>query len=274
MTYERPTGPASIGNVLADGFKLYRASIRSVHMPVFLLGLAIGLIHWGEIPYRGVGEDVSLGVGHWLRLSASLVASTYMYGVIIAIVHYVASGAPPGARSPLAIATRRFPALLAVFLLYGLAITIGPLLVMILVVLVGSLSSPDQAAPLGIFAVALILLMSVPMIFLTVALFASFLLVVTEGYRPINSLRESYAMVSGYWWTIFAVIATATAVSTAMSFASNGITLFLADLFDSNTVSNAISTLAYAAFLAIIAPLSVCLLYGAYQDLRLRQTPP
>ena len=157
------------------------------------------------------------------------------------------------------------------FLLYGLAIVIAPLLVMVLFVLVGTLSSPDQAPLLGIFAGGLILLMLVPMIFLVVALFASFLLPITEGYRPINSLRESYAMVSGYWWSTFAVVATATAISTAISFAINGITLFLVNLFDSNTMSNAIATLAYAAFLAIITPLSACLLYAAYQDLRLRQ---
>ena len=271
MPYNRPTDPSSVLGVLVDGFSLYRASIRSLYVTVFWLGLVFGLIHWGEIPFRRVGEEISLGVGYWLRQAVSLVANAYMYGVILAIVHYVASGAPPGVRSPLVIATRRFPALLAVFLLYGLAITMGPVLVMILFVLVGTLFSPDQAPLVGIFVSALILLMLVPVIFMAVTLFASFLLAITEGYGPINSLRESYAMVRGYWWATFAVIATATAISTAMSLAINEITLFLANLFDSNTMSNAIATLAYAAFLAIIAPLSVCLFYAAYQDLRLRQ---
>ena len=73
MMYERPTQPSSIGGVLADGFRLYRASIRSLYVPVFWLGLVVGLINWGEIPYRGVQPDVSLGMGSWLRSFASLV---------------------------------------------------------------------------------------------------------------------------------------------------------------------------------------------------------
>ena len=269
MTYEPPTDPANVAKVLDNGLSLFQASFKSVYLPAFWLGLAVGLIHWGQIPFRGIEEEASLGMGDWLRLPASLVASTYMYGVIAAIVHYVASGAPRGVRSPLAVATRRFPALLAVFTLYGLAVIIGPL-VMVILVLLGALLAP---AAVALFTDAVILLTLVPVIFLAVALFASFLLAIAEGYGPINSLRGSYAMVKGRWWPTFAVVAATTVVSTAMSFASNAILVFLAESFDSDIVSNAASTLAYAAFLAIIAPLTVCLFYGAYQDLRLRQTP-
>ena len=56
-----------------------------------------------------------------------------------------------------------------------------------------------------------------------------------------------------------------------MSFASNWITLFVANRFDSSPMANAVSTLTYAALGVIILPLSVCLMYGAYQDLRLRR---
>lgn len=267
MTYERPTDPASVAKILDNGLSLFQASFKSMYLPAFWLGLAVGLTQWGQIPFRSIEEEVSLGVGYWLRLPVSLVASTYMYGVIAAIVHYVASGAPRGVRSPLTVATRRFPTLLAVFILYGLAVTIGPLL-MVILVLLGALLSP---AAVAVLMDAAILLMLVPVIFLAVALFASSLLAIAEGHGPINSLRESYAMVRGRWWPTFAVVAATTVVSTAMSFASNAIMVYLAEFFDSNTVSNAVSTLAYAAFLAIISPLTVCLFYGAYQDLRLRQ---
>ena len=264
MAYVRPTQPSSIARVLADGFSLYRASIRSLYVPVFWIALVVGLIHWGQIPYQSIGEGVSLGVGHWLRQLASLVASIYMYGVIIAIVHYIASGAPRDVRSPIAIATRRFPALLAVFLLCGLAIFIGPVLLTLLLLLLGLL--------LGTHVVfAGLLLVLVPMIFLAVALFASSIVAVAEGHGPIDSMRESYAMVRGHWWPTFAVIAIATAISTAISFATNGIALSLTDLFDSIAVSNAVSTLIYAALWSVIAPLSGCLMYGAYRDLRLRR---
>ena len=94
---------------------------------------------------------------------------------------------------------------------------------------------------------------------------------VAEGQGPVDSLRESYALVRGHWWQTFAVFTIVTAATTLMSLASNEITLVLADLFDSNTVSNAVSTLTYVALLTMIWPLGACLMYGVYQDLRLRQ---
>ncbi len=258
--YKRPTDPSNIGDILADGFMLYRASIRSLFVPVFWLGLVIGLIHWGQVPFSGSEEETSLGLGFWLRSLVSLVASVYLYGIVIAIVHFIASGSPRGVRSPVTIATHRFPTLLAVSVLCALAIVIGPILIVVPLALLG---------PLGI-AVAMPLML-VPVFFLAVALFASPILVVAEGHGPADSIRESYALVKGRWWPTFAFFVFATVISTAISFAGNGINLLLADLFEIATLSNTVSTLAYAALTAIIWPIGICLIYGAYQDLRLRQ---
>ena len=55
-----------------------------------------------------------------------------------------------------------------------------------------------------------------------------------------------------------------------MSIAVDKVTLALSDPFDSNLVANTVSGLTWAAFQAIVMPFGVCLIYAAYQDLRLR----
>ena len=240
MTYERPTQPLSIDGVLVDGFNLFRASIRSLYVPAFLLALLVGMI--GPIPVSDDGGDLDVGAYFRLRFFASLVASFYMWGVIAAIVHYIASSSPRGVRSPLSIATHRFPTILAVHLLNMLAFSIG------------------------------LLLLIIPGIFLFVALCFSPILPITEGKGPIESLRGSFDLVKGYWWRAFAIVAMMLAIGFLMGRASGEIALFLADWFEGDLVKNAVSTLTYTALEAIILPLCFCPTYAMYQDLRLRQT--
>ena len=243
MMYARPTEPLHVVDVLVEGFRLFRAGIRSLYVPAFLLALTVGVINPVEIPSEDAVESLDFGQDYWLRFVASLVAGFYMYAVITAIVHYVASGAPEGVRSPLSIATRRFPVILAVNLLFMLAIMIGTLLLI------------------------------VPGIFLFVALYFSPMLPIIEGKGPIDSIVGSYSLVSGHWWRTFAIAAITIAFGFITGEASGKVALFLADRFDSDLAANTVSTLTYAAFGAIIYSLSVCVTYSLYQDLRLRQTP-
>ena len=268
MTYQRPTQSSSISAVLADGLSLYRAGVRSLYVPAFCLLLVIGLIQWGQIPYPHIEENAIPGVGHWLRFLATFVVTVFMSGVVIAIIHYIASGAPSDVRSPIAIATRRFPVVLAVSVLCALAISIGPL---VLGLLVGLLAVLGLLAILGTFAFsAILLVVLVPVMFLAVALFASFIMAIAEGHGPLDSLRESYTLVRGRWWRTFALLAIITAAATLISLGANESIRFLADRFDGELVANAVSALGYAATYGIVWPMSSCLMYGVYQDLRLR----
>ncbi|MDE0054180.1 MAG: hypothetical protein OXT64_07985 [Gammaproteobacteria bacterium] len=269
MTYQRPTQSSSISAVLADGLGLYRAGIRSLYVPAFCLLLVIGLIQWGQIPYPHIEENAIPDAGHWLRFFATFVVSMFMFGVVIAIVHYIASGAPSGVRSPIAIATRRFPVVLAVSVPYALAISIGPLVLVLLVGLSALLDLPAILATLAFFFMMLVTL--VPMMYLAIALFASFIVAIAEGRGPFESLRESFGLVRGHWWRTFALLAIITAAATLISLGTNEVILFLADRFDGKPVANTVSALAYAAIYGIFWPLSACLMYGVYQDLRLRR---
>ena len=242
MTYARPTDPLHVVDVLIEGFRLFRAGIGSLYLPALLLALMVEVIDPFEIPSPSPGESIDLSTGDWLLFTASLIAGFYMYAVITAIVHYIASGAPEGARSPLFIATRRFPVILAVNFLFTLAIFGGTLLLI------------------------------VPGIFLFVALYFSPLLPITEGKGPIDSIRGRYSLITEYWWRTFAVAVITIAFGYMMGVASEKAALFLSDPFDSDLAAKTISSLTYAALEAIIYSLSVCVTYCLYQDLRLRQT--
>ena len=255
MTYDRPTEPLSVLGVLTDGLLLYRASIRSLYVPVFLVLL-----------FNGAGcavavERYSAGVGYWLLQIATFVPVFYLYGFIIAGVHFVASSDPSGIRSSLVIAMRRLPTILVVYSLGTFAILAGVMLLVVPMVLLGLRD---------IFFVT-ILTSTVSAALVGSALFASLLLPITEGYGPYDSFREGYSLVRRHWCRTFVVLAVTVAVATGLSTANYQVTWFLGNQFDSDSVANIVSMLTHAAFNAIIMPLGVCLMYGAYQDLRLRQ---
>ena len=242
--YTRPTEPLHVVDILVEGFRLFRAGIRSLYVPAFLLVLIGRLIHPVGIPSAGSGESLNFDQEFWLRFLASLVAGFYMYAVTTAIVHYIASGAPKGVPSPFFIATSRFPVILAVNVLFVLAVMSGTLLLI------------------------------VPGVFLLVALYFSPMLPITEGKGPIDSMRGSFSLTRGHWWRTFAVVVIMVAFAYTTDVGSEKVALFLAAPFDSNLVVNAILWLTYAALGAIIYSLGVCVTYSLYQDLRLRQTPP
>ena len=238
MTYVRPTQPSSVSEVLADGFSLFKASIASVYAPVFVLALIMGLMGLEAGP--DVVAHIDFGVVDWLSVLVSFAASIYMYGVVTARAHDIASGDAGEIRASLDIAARRLIAMAAVYVMYGIAIVGGTLLLI------------------------------VPGIFLTVALFASVLLPITEERGPVDSLRESFALVRGYWWRTLAVLVIVTAILVVPSVVMSTI-MASALSFETNWVGKAGSTLTYAVFTPFIVPLATCLIYATYQDLRLRR---
>ena len=243
MTYHRPTEPLHVIDVLVEGFRLLRAGIGSLYVPALLLVLIVELINPIELPSQEPVEALDFDQDFWLRFVAYLVAGFYMYAVITAIVHYVASGAPQGVPSPLSIATRRFPLILAVNLLFMLGVMSGTVLLI------------------------------VPGIFLFVALYFSPMLPITEGKGPIDSLNGSFSLVRGHWWRTFAVALITIFFALMAGVAIEKVSLFLADQFDTDLAANTVSSLTYAALEAVVYCLSVCVTYSLYQDLRLRQTP-
>ena len=240
MTYARPTEPLHVVDVLVEGFRLFRASIRSLYLPALLLVLIVGAINPVEVPSRDPVASLDFDQNDWLRFIASMVAGFYMYAVMTAVVHYVASGAPQGVPSPLSIATRRFPVILAVNLLYVLGVILGTMLLI------------------------------VPGIFLFVTLYLCPLLPITEGKGPTESIRGSIDLIQGHWWRTFTVAVITITFGFTTGTVSGEFALSLADRFDSELAAATVSRLTYAAFEAIIYSLSVCITYALYQDLRMR----
>ena len=265
MTYDRPTEPSGVLGVLTDSFRLYRASIVSLFLLVFLLESIVLAIR----PYIYPGAGSEHGFVYWLRLITTYLAGVYMYGFIIAHVHSVASGSSH-IGSSLAIALRRLPAMLVVPLIYGIAVLIPPMLILVLHT---GLDRLDIMS--GIYLVpslkSLMLLSIIPAVFVAVALFAIFLLPVTEGRGPFESLNRSSSLVRKHWWNTFVIVVIAVAMIAINYTATYAVVLGLSDLLDNIPAGYAISMGTGIALYVIILPLIVCLVYGAYQNLRLHE---
>ena len=244
MTYQRPAQPSSIARVLVDGFLLFGTSLKSLYMPALLLLIIAGAMNPLPTPPGGMETPPDFDGVFWFRLVAWYVTLTYVYAFIIAMVHYIASGTPRGVPSPLSIATRRFPVVLVVTILYGVACGIGTLLFII------------------------------PGVFLFIVLFASPILPITEGKGLLQSAKGSYALVKGHWWRAFAIVMVSTIAVVLMGLAAEVISVLPADWFSSEIAAKTVLTLTYAALLAIIQPLCFCIMYGLYVDLRLRHGDP
>ena len=240
MTYQRPAQPSIISNVVADGVRLFQASLRSLYVPAFLFLIIVGLASPVPTPSGGNEADPDFGGVFWIRCVAWFVLSNYLFAFITAMVHYIASGAPQGVRSPLSIATRRLPVVLAVSTLYGVAAGIG------------------------------MLFLIVPGVFLTVVLFASPILPITEGKGVLESAKRSYELVKGHWWRAFAIVLISTIAAVLMGLAAEQIGVLLAGWFASEIAADTVLTVTYAALMAIIQPLCFCIMYALYIDLRLR----
>ena len=243
MSYVRPTKPADIADVVGDGLDLFQASIRSIYLPALLLALIAVAIDPFQAPFRAELEPTYLEAikKHWFRALVPFLIYFYLYAIIVAHAHYIASGAPRGVRSPLAIATLRFPTVLAVDLLSIVAVAVGAMLLI------------------------------VPGIFLLVALYFSPMLPITEARGPIQSLREGLLLVGRFWWRVFAIIVIGLVTALVISVPQGFLARLCADWFESALVATTVSTLIHAAFEAIIHPLLLCFTYAMYQDIRLRR---
>ena len=88
--YEQPTAPASIGGVLDDGFKLFRASFSKV------VGLTIFAGFIGQLPNFFTTVDANglpeFGGVYLVALLLAMLFSIIFYGAIVSRIHSVRSG--------------------------------------------------------------------------------------------------------------------------------------------------------------------------------------
>ncbi|HTY92546.1 MAG TPA: hypothetical protein VMC02_01580 [Steroidobacteraceae bacterium] len=184
--YQKPTVPRSIGGVLDDTLQLFKASIPSCWLPALLVSLVTGVLSYAVIaamPVTATLRSTELLARYRLLIGTFgiwylvvIVLSLVLYGMLIVNVVAVSRGETPAFGASLAKAARRAPSLFLGSLIFGIAIAIGFLLLVI---------------P-GFYVWNRLQLYMVPL--------------VTESQGPGESLGTSWRLVGGNWWRTAAVV--------------------------------------------------------------------
>lgn len=243
--YERPTEPQSIGGVLDSGFELFRASFSQV------VGLAMLAGFIGQLPsvlatlmIGGESAQDSLLSVMLISMLIVMLISMVFYTAIISRMHgtYVSREVSLGDALSMG-----FSCMLPLFgcvLLYGLAIVVGSMLLLI------------------------------PGIILSLSLmFGPYILIIERG-GVLDSLKRSHNLVWGYWWRTSAIILIAGFIM-MVAYVLVGMVAALAVVADTDSVLSPGYTLAQAVVTALlsglISPLFYAMTLAAYYDLRLRR---
>lgn len=243
--YQAPNSPQSIGGVLDDGFGLFRAAFKDTFV---LAGVAALLSPLLNRLFLTAGAETPSGAAILGIVIASLVIlamTIAIYAVVIVRIDAVARGRALTLGAATEIGIRRAPAVLGAGILYGLAVLIGCILLLI------------------------------PGIFLMVALAFAVYAVVTEQLGPIASQRFSWRLVRGYWWRT-AVIMTIVGIIVSILYFLLGLIGGIIVAVDSSAGGPAPTFPWYIDFVlgpiiaAVVYPLAYSLFMAAFNDLKLR----
>ena len=242
--YEMPTEPASIGGVLDNGFKLFRACFNQV-VAISILAtfvsqipslFMVGSLEDGNLP--------ELGGSLIIAVLLSLLLSVVFYGTIVARIHSVHQGVEQSFSESFTLGLNCMIPLLVCMLIYGFAVVLGSVLLII---------------PGIIVAISL--------------LFAPYILVI-ERESIFNSLSRSHKLIWGYWWRIASLVSVAgflvIVAAVLMSIVAG---IFIAmDPESITSTSFSVTQAVSAAILGgLVTPLFYSLTMAAYYDLKLRE---
>lgn len=248
-----PQSPQSVGRVLDAGFRLFRASFRSVLVLSMTLSTLINLPQVAQLmgsPEQGSTASESLALA-FVLVCVPLYLAGYM-GMMVAL-DAVARGAPvPGFKDCFSAGLNR--------LLTG----VGAMALYVVILLFG------------------FLLLVIPGLVLMISMGFSLILIVLERRGAVESLRASHALVWGHWWRTAAVLTVGGLLYYLPSLLVGGVLGFVLAVADGNPVVEGaaeIDPLVMAGVLAtqiLVAGLMLPLLNAVtlvqFHDLKLRRS--
>jgi len=239
--YRPPTAPLSIGGVLDNGFQLLRASFGSV-FGLALISALIGSAPNLMLPQPPLTGEPGIPTG---VLAGSLVAglvSALFYGAIIARIDACIKTTGMTFSEAVQVGARRLLPMILCFILYGLAVVGG------------------------------LLLLVVPGLILALSLGMAPYLVITENLGPVDALKRSHNLVWGHWWRT-AIIITVIMFILMSAYLLVGLVSGFSVLAGGAEVGQGglLVNLAMALFSAVITPVAYALGLALLTDLQLRK---
>jgi hypothetical protein len=252
----RPAQPQSIGGVLDTTFQLYKASLVKL-IPLSLLMEIAGSLQYIYVFTRGGANpadplamlNMMQGGGYWLSLLAGMIASTWIMSAAYLRIAAIGTGGDLGNGTALQATLTRLPALVAMVILFTLALMIGTLLLII------------------------------PGLILMVSLILCFATALFDNKGPVSALTESHRLVWGNWWRTFVVLSVGVIVIVVIYVVAGMIVGVIAPLLvvggagaDDVALFALVSVVLLIAIMSLLlTPFYIALAIAIYWDLKLRK---
>ncbi len=278
--YTRPAAPRSIGGVLDDSIRLYRASARQWWLPS-LLAAALPLLTALAL-FAATGQFSSAGMltgaatpqqalqlmrspAVWGTYLALVLFSIYFYCVIGSIAVAVHRGESPTFRESLAVGLRTFPASFVATILFLLAIGAAFVAVIIPGTMIGMMLSPLMRI------VGVLVLLALP-IFLWGRLQYWSVAIQAEGDSGTAALGQSWSLSRGHWWRGTTIAGVALIILMVVMLALFSVIGILAATLARDVLMLMLVTQGLSAMLNVaIIPVFPTALTATYFDLKLRR---
>jgi hypothetical protein len=240
--YQPPDAPQSIGGVLDDGFRLFRASLPKVVVLTFFAILA------GQLPnlmISGFGSVPAMSLALVGSLLLSMLISALFYAAAIGRMNAVVQQRDMPLAAALSFGLGRMLPLFAFSVLYALILIVGSLLLLV---------------PGIIFGVSL--------------MFGAFV-VLLEGRGPLASLKISHNLVWGNWWRTLVIVSVGVIVMMTaylLVIFVAGFAIAFGDNSDPTFLVRFLELVLLPLLGAVVAPLLYALTLATYYDLKLRRS--
>jgi hypothetical protein len=267
--YTPATEPRSIGGVLDDGLRLWRAAFSKAWL-IALMGqllMAIPLlIYWAKFgaPLGARQPMITMmmnSVGLSLAYLVFSIASIGFHNAVIAQTDAAARNAGTTIGQSLSIGFRLLGRAFLMGLLVGLAV--GVPVGLLFVVLVGA----SAAVRLIVGAAAFVVFC-----FAVGKVILGAVILIVEDKGAVDSLRRSWTLTTGYWWRV-ATILTVLVIVIVVLFLVIGIVagIVAASMGSSGGISGLLIQVISLLGNALISPLYAAVLVAIYHDLKLRK---
>lgn len=249
--FTRSSEPQSVGGVLDTGFRLFPTALGKM-VPITYASALIGsLFAW--LAQSTMARTVAAGGFPGSEYFAAVIGGSLVVIAVTCTLMAAAMRRMSAASSAddvslgdaLLHGLRRAPAMFAASILYGLAVLVGTVLLVI------------------------------PGIYLGVALGVCFYAAALDSKGPLASLGYSWRLVKGNWWRTAAIVTVIGILAFILYFTVGfvaALTLLNDDPRPVAEPSLLVDVVIAPALSAVLTPLFYCLGFALYEDLKLRNT--
>jgi hypothetical protein len=265
--YRAPNAPRLIGDVLDDGFKLFRECFTQVFLFAAVISLATAPASYVVQYVVANGPWAGLTDGVYLGIALIAIVALVLWSAMIVCIDGVASGHPVSVGEALGIGARRAPAALGSSVLLTLAILAIPCTALSALGAVG-------VSSWVVLALAAVLLFIVPGGVIAVWLSFGPYAAIIDRLGPLTSLKYSIAITRGNWWRTTA-LATIIVIILMVVYTVVGIAATVSLITNPEAIAAGqtpwwIQFVVSPLLSAVATPLSCSLYLSIYYDLRLR----